>query len=82
LEGWVAGDPDWVVHGTRAACVLEERMEASMEEVHYPSVGASLRAPRFVVAYRPDSDWVRMARHCDPDAKPDLGRCRGGDPPG
>jgi hypothetical protein len=33
-----------------------------MDEVRYESVGACLRAPRFVVAYRPDSDWVYTAR--------------------
>ncbi len=33
-----------------------------MDEVRYESVGACLRAPRFVVAYRPGSDWVYTAR--------------------
>ena len=33
-----------------------------MDEVRYEPVGACLRAPRFVVAYRPDSDWVHTAR--------------------
>ncbi len=33
-----------------------------MNEVHYEEVGACLRAPRFIVAYRPGSDWVYTAR--------------------
>ncbi len=33
-----------------------------MDEVRYESAGTCLRAPRFVVAYRPGSDWVYTAR--------------------
>jgi hypothetical protein len=33
-----------------------------MDEVRYEPVGACLRAPRFVVAYRPGPDWVYTAR--------------------
>ena len=33
-----------------------------MDDVRYEPVGACLRAPRFVVAYRPGSDWVYTAR--------------------
>jgi hypothetical protein len=33
-----------------------------VDEVRYESVGACLRAPRFVVAYRPGLDWVYTVR--------------------
>lgn len=33
-----------------------------MDDVRYEPVVACLRAPRFVVAYRPGSDWVYTAR--------------------
>jgi hypothetical protein len=33
-----------------------------MKQLEYRPVGARLRAPRFVLAYRPMADWVYMAR--------------------
>jgi hypothetical protein len=58
--------PDFDCEGARRSVAslisVDEEQGPEVDHVEYRTISASLRAPRFAVAYRPGRDWVYTAR--------------------